>query len=136
MVEALVLAAAGIASLHALAPDHWVPFAALARSQRWSAMRTAAVTAFCGVGHVTVSVVLGIAGAVFGVGLFEAFGAALEGVAPLVLIGFGVAYAIWGAGRMVRDRWHRLMHARGEHHHHHRHHHLDHHALSARALFL
>ena len=135
MVEALVLGAAGIAALHALAPDHWVPFAALARTERWSTARTATVTALCGAGHVTASVVIGVLGAAFGIGLFEAFGAALEGMAPYVLIGFGLAYATWGAGRLVRERWHRRMHARGEHHHHHRHHHLDH-ALSARALFL
>ncbi len=136
MVSALVVAAFSIAALHALAPDHWVPFAALARSQRWSAARTASVTALCGAGHVTVSVVVGIVGGVLGIGLFETFGAALEGVAPLVLIGFGLAYAAWGAGRILRERWHRRMHAAGEAHHHHRHHHLDHHAASARALFL
>jgi hypothetical protein len=136
MVSALVAAAVSVAALHALAPDHWVPFAALARTERWSTTRTAVVTALCGAGHVTASVIIGILGAAFGIGLFEAFGTALEGVAPYVLIGFGLAYATWGAGRMVRKRWHRRMHARGEHHHHHAHHHLDHHALSARALFL
>jgi nickel/cobalt transporter (NicO) family protein len=133
VVSALVIAAVSIAALHALAPDHWVPFAALARSQRWSAARTTSVTALCGAGHVTVSVLIGIAGAGFGIGLFETFGAALEGVAPLVLIGFGLAYAAWGLGRIVRDRWHARMHAHGEHHHHH---HLDHPVASARALFL
>jgi nickel/cobalt transporter (NicO) family protein len=136
MVSALIVAAVSIAALHALAPDHWVPFAALARSQRWSAVRTASVTAVCGAGHVTVSVVIGIAGAVFGIGLFESFGAALEGVAPFVLIGFGLAYAAWGGGRILRERWHRRMHAAGAPHHHHSHHHLDHYAASARALFL
>ena len=136
MVEALVVAAAGIAALHALAPDHWVPFAALARSERWSAARTAVVTGLCGAGHVTVSVAIGLAGAVFGVSVFDAFGTRLEGVAPLVLIGFGMAYAAWGMGRVVRARWHRHVHAHGEHHHHHRHHHLEHPAASARVLFL
>ena len=38
---ALVAAAISIGSIHTLAPDHWVPFAALARAQRWSARRTA-----------------------------------------------------------------------------------------------
>jgi hypothetical protein len=136
MVSALVVAAVSIAALHALAPDHWVPFAAIARTQRWSAARTASVTALCGAGHVTVSVLIGVLGAMFGMGLFEAFGAALEGVAPLVLIGFGLAYAAWGAGRVIRERWHRRMHEAGTHHHHHRHHHLDHEAASTRALFL
>ena len=136
MVEALVFAGVSIAALHALAPDHWVPFAALARTERWSAPRTAVVTGLCGAGHVTVSVVIGLAGALFGVSVFDALGARLEGIAPLVLVGFGVAYAAWGLGRVVRDRWHQQMHAHGDHHHHHWHHHLDHHPASARALFL
>jgi len=131
MVSALVVAAVSIAALHALAPDHWVPFAALARAERWSAARTASVTALCGAGHVTASVIIGLLGAAFGIGLFEAFGAALEGIAPYVLIGFGLAYATWGAGRIVRARWHRRMHEAGEPHHH-----LEHQAASTRALFL
>jgi hypothetical protein len=139
MVEALVLAAASVAALHALAPDHWVPFAALARSERWPAARTALVTGVCGAGHVSVSVVIGLIGAWPGIGLFEAFGARLEGVAPMVLVGFGLAYAAWGLGRLVRERWHRRMHdavAAGRHPHHHRHHHLEHPPATARALFL
>jgi hypothetical protein len=136
MVSALVLAAIGIASLHALAPDHWVPFAVLARTERWSALRTAVVTAVCGAGHVTVSVALGLAGVALGIELFDAFGATLAGMAPLLLIGFGAAYAAWGAGRLVRDRLHRRMHDAGHHHHHHHHHHLEHQPPTARALFV
>ena len=56
----LVLAAIAIGSVHTLAPDHWLPFAALARAERWSTRRTAVVTAGCGLGHVTVSVALGL----------------------------------------------------------------------------
>jgi nickel/cobalt exporter len=55
----LALAAVTVGSLHSLAPDHWVPFAALARAERWSTGRTAWVTLLCGLGHVTVSVLLG-----------------------------------------------------------------------------
>ncbi len=58
----LMFAAAGVGSLHSLAPDHWVPFAALSRARRWSSAHTARLTVLCGLGHVTVSAILGLAG--------------------------------------------------------------------------
>ena len=110
----LATAAVTIASLHALAPDHWMPLAALARAQEWSSARTARITAGCGLAHVTTSVLLGLLGLAFGVRVFEAFGAELESAAGILLIGFGLAYAVWG-----------LRHA-AAHLHGHRHHHYDH----------
>ncbi len=104
-------AAVTVGSLHALAPDHWVPFAALARAEGWSARRTAAVTALCGFGHVTVSVLLGLLGLVFGVGLLRAFGERMEAVAGLLLIGFGLVYGLWGLRRAARAELGRHIHA-------------------------
>jgi len=103
---AIAFAAAGIGAFHTLAPDHWVPFAALSRAERWSAGRTALVTVLCGLGHVTVSVLLGLCGVLFGLGLLETFGRRLEGVAGFLLIGFGAAYGLWGLHRSVQSRWH------------------------------
>jgi nickel/cobalt exporter len=62
----LAVAAVTVGSLHTLAPDHWVPFAALARARGWSAGRTARITFACGFGHVTVSALLGLLGLAFG----------------------------------------------------------------------
>jgi ABC-type nickel/cobalt efflux system permease component RcnA len=103
-----------VGAVHALAPDHWVPFAALARAERWSARRTALVTAACGLGHVTVSVILGLLGLTFGLELLQAFGNRLESASGLLLIGFGLAYGVWGLRRTLSDRRH-------VHHHHHHH---------------
>jgi hypothetical protein len=131
---ALVAAAVSIGSLHTLAPDHWVPFTALARAQRWSGRRTALVTAVCGLGHVTGSVALGLLSVFLGVELLERFGRRLESASGLLLIGFGVAYAVWGLRRSARA--HR--HAFG-HHHGHRHEHGHSHtpsSLSPWGLFL
>ena len=113
---ALALAAVSIGSIHSLAPDHWVPFAALARAERWSARRTAAVTALCGLGHVTGSVALGLLGVFLGRELFEAFGRRLESTAGLLLVGFGIAYGIWGLRRTVGARAHDRAHAHGHPH--------------------
>jgi len=136
---ALIAAAVSIGSVHSLAPDHWVPFAALARAQRWSSRRTAVVTALCGLGHVTASVALGLLGVVFGRELLEAFGERLESVAGLLLIGFGVAYGLWGLQRTLRGRAHAHAHAHGlphPHRHTHEHDGGHHRPLTASTLFL
>lgn len=111
---ALVAAAISIGSVHTLAPDHWMPFAALARTERWSARRTAAITAACGLGHVTGSVALGLISIVLGTELLERFGRRLESASGLLLVGFGVAYAVWG----LRGRAHSHSHEDSDHSHH------------------
>jgi hypothetical protein len=114
---ALIVAAVSVGSLHTLAPDHWVPFAAIARAERWSAGRTAIVTILCGLGHVTVSVALGLISAVFGLELLRTVGQGLESLAGFALIAFGVAYGLWGIHRCFWERWH----AHDGHVHWHRH---------------
>jgi len=108
----LLVGAISIGSLHSLAPDHWVPIAAVARARSWSKGRSARVAFLCALGHVTVSVLLGFVALVFGAQLFEALGERMASVAGLLLIGFGMAYAMWGLRRAFAHRLH------GHHHHH------------------
>ena len=114
---ALAGAAVSVGSLHSLAPDHWVPFAALARAQGWSAGRTARVTFLCGFGHVTVSALLGLFGLAFGRAVFESAGRKMEAVAGILLIGFGLAYGAWGLKRAAGRRVHGHAHAHYDHVH-------------------
>jgi len=114
---ALALAAVTVGSLHTLAPDHWIPFAALARAQRWSAGRTARVTIACGFGHVTVSALLGLGGLLFGLGVMEALGQRMEAFAGILLVGFGLAYAAWGLRRAAGRRLHGHPHSHYDHVH-------------------
>jgi hypothetical protein len=107
---AIVAAAAAVGAMHTLAPDHWIPFAAIARAERWSATRTALLTAACGLGHVTASVALGLVGAWAGLEVVAQFGHQVESVSGLLLIGFGVAYGAHGLHR-------RIVHAHHAHHH-------------------
>ncbi len=113
LAMALVAAAVSVGSIHTLAPDHWLPFAALARAQHWSARRTALVTAACGLGHVTGSVALGLLSVLLGVELLERFGRHLESASGLLLIGFGVAYAVWGLRRSADAHRHHHGHSHG-----------------------
>lgn len=126
---ALCGAAISVGALHTLAPDHWVPFAAIARVQGWSAGRTARVTFLCGFGHVTVSALLGLLGLAFGRKVFETAGERMEAVAGILLIGFGLAYAVWGLRRAAGRRVHGHPHAHYDHVH-------DASRMTAGALFL
>jgi nickel/cobalt exporter len=103
---ALALAAASVGALHSIAPDHWVPFAALARARGWSAWKTARITLACGLGHVTVSAALGVLALVLGWGALRVLGERLESVAGLLLMGFGLAYALWGLRKATHHGLH------------------------------
>jgi hypothetical protein len=117
LAGALAAAAVAVGSLHSLAPDHWVPFAALARSRGWSAARTARITVACGFGHVTVSALLGLAGLFLGVEVVRALGERLESVAGVLLVAFGLAYGAWGLRRAAGRRFHGHAHTRYDHVH-------------------
>jgi nickel/cobalt transporter (NicO) family protein len=129
---ALVAAAASLGSVHTLAPDHWMPFAALARAEGWTSRRTAAITALCGLGHVTVSVLLGLVSALLGLELLQTIDYGLESVAGVLLIAFGVVYGLWGLHRAVQSRWHEHDHVHGHTHWHGGHQHPHGHARLAR----
>jgi nickel/cobalt exporter len=114
---ALAIAAATVGSAHTAAPDHWVPFAALARARGWSPRRTAGVTLLCGFGHVTVSALLGLAGAFLGLRALGPMATRLGAIAPLLLIAFGTLYAMWGMRRAIPPRLHGHPHAHYDHLH-------------------
>jgi ABC-type nickel/cobalt efflux system permease component RcnA len=122
---ALVFAAASVGALHTMAPDHWLPFAALGRAQRWSRRRTLLVTLACGIGHVTVSVALGLLALWLGLEVLQVFGKRMEAIAGLMLIGFGLAYGAWGLRRAMRSKLHESAH---EHEHPHDHDHAHAHS--------
>jgi nickel/cobalt transporter (NicO) family protein len=134
MTLALILAAATVGSLHTMAPDHWMPFAALARARGWSGWRAARTTMLCGFGHVTVSAALGVAALFVGLGVIHAIGSRLENHANFLLMAFGTAYMIWGLRRSFRRDPHAVIHP---HDHHHSHGDHDHdHGLTEWSLFL
>jgi hypothetical protein len=136
---ALMITAGTVGALHSLAPDHWVPFAALARARRWSPSRTSRIAFFCAFGHVTVSALFGIVAVILGHEAVIAFGTTLAAMAPMLLIGFGLAYLLWALWRMSRRKiMHHVDHLDGVPHdhghgHHHRHGKRD---LTAWGLFL
>ncbi len=129
----VLLATAGIAVAHTvLGPDHYLPFIMLARARGWSRTRTAAITAACGLGHVASSILLGLVGVAAGLALsrVEAFEELRGGIAAWLLVGFGLAYLVWGIRRAIGQQRDLALHAHGGQVHLHAHgshtHHHDH----------
>lgn len=104
----LLVSAVSVAFFHAVAPDHWLPFVALAKGASWRMGKLGLIATLAGVGHVASSLLLGLLGlwAGWAVGRLEGVEVWRGGVAIWLLIGFGVAYALWG-----------LKHARHSHPH-------------------
>ena len=131
-VMALVGTAAFLGFLHTLAgPDHYLPFVAMSRIGRWSLPKTIGVTLACGVGHVSSSVVLGVFGIALGTAVtgLEWFEGLRGDLAGWLLLGFGLAYTVWGVRHAIRNRPHTHRHVHeGGLIHAHRHGHLGKHA--------
>ena len=104
---ALVGLAASIGLVHTvIGVDHTLPFIMLARAQKWTLSRLLSITVLCGTGHVLSSVLLGMFGISLGVAIdrLEIIEARRGQMAAWLLIGFGLAYAIWSLYRERKKR--------------------------------
>lgn len=105
--------AAAIGFVHtALGPDHYLPFVMMGRVRNWSLTKTSLITILCGSGHVLSSVLLGLIGVFVGAEVMklEAFESFRGEIAAWLLIGFGLAYGIWGIHRAIRNKTHSHIH--------------------------
>lgn len=128
-IQMLALTAASIGFLHTVTgPDHYVPFAMIAKARDWKNMRTIVLVILCGIGHVGSSVVLGFIGIAAGIGMqkLELIEGNRGSIAAWVLIIFGLLYGIWGIRKAVHKHQHK--HQQEDYHHSHGidsdHHHL------------
>jgi hypothetical protein len=102
----LFLSSCTTAVLHALIPDHWLPFVLMSRAQRWGARRAAALTGLAGLLHVLVSIAVGGAAILLGStsarSLAERTGESLDFLGGLLLVIFGLLYGTWTHLREAR----------------------------------
>ena len=102
----LFLSSCSTAIIHALIPDHWLPFVLLARAQAWSERRTLTLVGLTGAIHSLVSIAVGAAVILLGTvslqRLAERLGASLELLAGLLLTAFGLFYGLWAHRREAR----------------------------------
>ncbi len=90
----LALSAAFVGFVHSLAPGHWLPVVLMARARRWP-LGTAvlgAVTAASG--HILISSSLGAASIFIGSRFFTGYEEEIEKYASLLLVVFGLVYAL------------------------------------------
>ena len=124
----LIITAASIGFLHTiLGPDHYIPFIAMSKARNWSIKKTSIITFTCGIGHVLSSVVIGLIGIGFGivVSKLELMESTRGEIAGWLLIGFGLAYLVWGLKNAFRNRPHNHVHVHENgiiHTHNHTHH--------------
>ncbi len=114
----LTITAASIGFLHTLlGPDHYIPFIVMARSRKWSLVKTTWVTVLCGFGHIISSVLLGTIGIALGIAVtrLEVTESFRGGLAAWALIAFGLVYFVWGLRRALRNRPHTHSHVHEDH---------------------
>jgi sulfite exporter TauE/SafE len=112
-MDILIVSTLTVALLHALAPDHWLPFVMLGRAQRWSPWKLTGITSLAGLGHVSSSLLIGAIGVLVGmaaekINLLESHRGS---IASLLLIGFGLAYMVWGIKNWGRKHTHEMKNA-------------------------
>lgn len=127
----LCLTAASLGFFHTLlGPDHYLPFILMARARKWGVAKTLWITSLCGFGHIGSSVLIGLIGVLFGLGVTSLTNVeSLRGeIAAWALISFGLIYAIWGVRNVLRKETHshHHVHSDGIIHHHSHNHHEDH----------
>ncbi len=128
----LVLTAAGVGFLHTLlGPDHYLPFALMARAGKWPRRKILGVTLACGLGHILSSVVLGTVGIALGMVVARLVGleSTRDRLAGWLLIAFGLIYSVWGLQQAMRRRAHSHVHTHADGTIHvHRHAHVEQHS--------
>ncbi|MCG8424442.1 MAG: sulfite exporter TauE/SafE family protein [Proteobacteria bacterium] len=105
--------AASIGFLHTLIGiDHSLPFVVVGRSRGWSLGKLLGVTALCGLAHVASSVAIGAIGLAMGIAVdrMEWIESSRGELAAWLLIGLGLAYAVWGLYRARKGQLHSHFH--------------------------
>ena len=110
MNTVLLLTAVSIAVFHtAIGVDHYIPFVAMSKANKWNFLQTMVIVCICGIGHVLSSVILGICGILLGsqisllVGIEDFRGE----IAVWFLIAFGAIYMLWGIRKAVKNKPHK-----------------------------
>lgn len=103
-LQILLSTAISIGVIHTITgPDHYVPFVVMAKSKGWTLKKTSSVTLMCGLGHVSSSIIIGIIGIIFGVGLskIEFLESQRGDIAGWLFIIIGALYLIFGITKRI-----------------------------------
>lgn len=92
----IAVTAFAVAFLHAALPTHWLPFVLVGRAQKWSTGRTLGVTLLAGVGHVGLTIALGLALVLAGMALQPSLGGLFHWIVGGLMVAVGVFYIVRG----------------------------------------
>ena len=104
-VTGLLVGGAALSVIHALIPNHWLPFVLLGASQRWSRSRLVAITALGGFFHVLSTILIGVFVGLAGYELSRRQEMVTQFIAPAILVALGVGLII--ANQLGRGHRHR-----------------------------
>lgn len=88
-----------VAFLHAALPTHWLPFVLVGRAQRWTTGRTLGVTLLAGLGHVGLTILLGLAVVAAGLVAQPHLGDSFHWIVGGLMAAIGVFYLVRGRHR-------------------------------------
>jgi len=91
---AYVIGAAVVGILHMSAPDHWLTLCVLARNKRWAPKKLFGVSLMTAIGHVALSVVMGLVVVVVGLVFSHLISYYLDTGIGLVMVGAGLVVGI------------------------------------------
>jgi nickel/cobalt exporter len=95
-VALLLIGAGTVGFVHSLLPDHWVPLAVVARTQKWTMLRLARVSTLAAAGHVLTSVALGGVVALVGLQFQKQIETQQGHIVGGVLVITGIGFFVWG----------------------------------------
>ena len=96
---ALFASAAGLGVLHTLAgPEHYLPFAAIAKARGWTPLRASMAALACGAGHLLSSLAIAAVGVLVGagVGIFKDVDPIRGDVGKWIFLLFSILYFAYG----------------------------------------
>jgi len=113
---AYVIGAALVGILHMSAPDHWLTLCVLARNKKWAPKKLFGVSFVTAIGHVALSVTMGLIVVVIGLVFSHLISYYLDTGIGLVMVGTGLVVGIMPLVRKSASQ---------QHHHDHEHEHNE-----------
>ncbi len=112
-IVVVVAGSAMVGAVHALLPDHWIPFVLLSRARRWDLRRSLAAAAAGGLAHLVSTAALGLLVALLGAEALKRVGPAAEFAGAGILAVFGLLLSLRGLRSARSGRGHVHGHASG-----------------------
>ena len=92
-----------VAFLHAALPTHWLPFVLVGRARKWPTGKILGVTLLAGLGHVALTVGLGVLVVAAGLAIQPRLGGFFHWGVGALMAGFGLFYLVRGRHAHAQD---------------------------------